>query len=68
MAVLIVLMVVLASAGTGFVHRLEVDSTLVRIALPLVAMAIIGPDLRVRVPGARARRGELAERAGRRRA
>jgi membrane protein len=41
-AVLIVLMVVLASAGTGFIHRLEVDSTFVRILAPLVAMAIIG--------------------------
>jgi membrane protein len=41
-AVLIVLMVLLASVGTGVVHRLEVDSTLVRIAVPLVAMAIIG--------------------------
>ncbi len=41
-AVLIVLMVVLASLGTGFVHRLEIDSTLVRIALPLIAIAIIG--------------------------
>jgi membrane protein len=41
-AVLIVMMVLLASAGTGFVHRLHVDSTLVRILAPLVAMAIIG--------------------------
>ena len=41
-AVMIVLMVVLASAGTGFIHRLEVDSTLVRILAPFVAMAIIG--------------------------
>jgi membrane protein len=41
-AVLIVLMVLLASAGTGLIHRLEVDSTLVRILAPFVAMAIIG--------------------------
>ena len=41
-AVLVVLMVVVASAGTGLVHRLEVDSTLVRILLPLLAMALIG--------------------------
>lgn len=41
-AVLIVLMVLLASAGTGFIHRLEVDSTFVRIIAPLIAMAIIG--------------------------
>jgi membrane protein len=41
-AVLIVRMVVLASAGTGLIHRLEVDSTLVRILAPLVAMAVIG--------------------------
>src|SRR4029077_1520190 len=41
-AVLIVLMVLVASAGTGLVHRLHVDSTLVRIILPLLAMALIG--------------------------
>ncbi len=41
-AVLVVLMVVVGSAGTGLVHRLEVDSTLVRILLPLLAMALIG--------------------------
>ncbi len=41
-AVLVVLMVVVGSAGTGLVHRLEVDSTLVRIILPLLAMALIG--------------------------
>jgi membrane protein len=41
-AVLIVLMVLLASAGTGLIHRLEVDSTLVRILAPLIAIAIIG--------------------------
>ena len=41
-AVMIVLMVLLASAGTGFIHRLNVDSTLVRILAPFIAMAIIG--------------------------
>jgi membrane protein len=41
-AVLIVLMVLLASAGTGFIHRLEVDSTFVRILAPFVGMAVIG--------------------------
>jgi uncharacterized BrkB/YihY/UPF0761 family membrane protein len=41
-ALLIVLMVLVASVGTGFIHRLEVDSTLVRILAPFVSMAIIG--------------------------
>jgi uncharacterized BrkB/YihY/UPF0761 family membrane protein len=39
--VLIVLMVLLASLGTGLVHRLEVDSTLLRVVLPLLSLAII---------------------------
>ena len=41
LAVLIVLMVLLASLGTGLVHRLEVDSTLLRVVLPLLSLAII---------------------------
>jgi membrane protein len=40
-ALLIVLLVVLASLGTGFVHRIEVDSTLVRLLVPLVLLTII---------------------------
>lgn len=40
-AVLIVLMVILASLGTGFVDRIEVDSTLLRLAVPVVVLAII---------------------------
>jgi membrane protein len=37
---LIVLMVLVASAGTGLVRRLEVDSLLIRVAVPLVSTAI----------------------------
>jgi membrane protein len=38
--VLIVLMLIAASAGTGLVHRLEVDSTVVRLAVPLLGLTI----------------------------
>jgi uncharacterized BrkB/YihY/UPF0761 family membrane protein len=37
---LIVLMVVVASAGTGLVRRLHVDSVLLRVAVPLGTAAI----------------------------
>jgi uncharacterized BrkB/YihY/UPF0761 family membrane protein len=40
LAVLIVLMLVVASAGTGLIHRLEVSSLLVRLVVPLLAFAI----------------------------
>jgi uncharacterized BrkB/YihY/UPF0761 family membrane protein len=37
---LIVLMVLVASAGTGIVRRLEVDSLLIRVAVPLLSLSI----------------------------
>jgi uncharacterized BrkB/YihY/UPF0761 family membrane protein len=37
---LIVLMVIVASAGTGIVRRLEVDSLLIRLAVPLLSLSI----------------------------
>lgn len=37
---LIVLMVIVASAGTGIVHRLEVDYVLIRLAVPLISLSI----------------------------
>jgi uncharacterized BrkB/YihY/UPF0761 family membrane protein len=37
---LIVLMVLVASVGTGIVRRLEIDSLLVRLAVPLISIAI----------------------------
>lgn len=40
LALLVVLMLVVASAGTGLVHRLEVSSLLIRLALPLLSFAI----------------------------
>jgi uncharacterized BrkB/YihY/UPF0761 family membrane protein len=40
-AILVVLMVLLATAGTGLVERLDVNSTLVRVTGPLIALAVI---------------------------
>jgi uncharacterized BrkB/YihY/UPF0761 family membrane protein len=40
-AVLVVLLVLLATAGTGLVERLHVNATLVRVALPLLLLAVI---------------------------
>ena len=37
---LVVLMVIVASAGTGIVRRLEVDSLLLRLAVPLISLSI----------------------------
>jgi uncharacterized BrkB/YihY/UPF0761 family membrane protein len=40
-AVLVVVMVLLATAGTGLVERLHVNTTLVRVALPLLLLTVI---------------------------
>lgn len=40
LATLIVLMVSVASAGTGLVHRLGLDPVLTRLAVPLIAVAL----------------------------
>jgi uncharacterized BrkB/YihY/UPF0761 family membrane protein len=40
LSLLVVLMVVVASAGTGIVHRLGVDSLVLRIAAPLLSVMI----------------------------
>ena len=40
LALLIVLMLVVASAGTGLIHRLEVSSLLVRLVVPVLAFVI----------------------------
>ena len=40
-AVLVVLLVVLATAGTGLVDRIHVNATLVRVALPLLLLGVI---------------------------
>ena len=40
-AALVVLMVLLATAGTGLVERLHLNVTLVRVALPLLLLAVI---------------------------
>jgi uncharacterized BrkB/YihY/UPF0761 family membrane protein len=40
-ATLVVLMVLRATAGTGLVERLDVNSTLVRVTGPLIALAVI---------------------------
>jgi uncharacterized BrkB/YihY/UPF0761 family membrane protein len=40
LAVLIVLMLVAASAGTGLIHRLELSTVLVRLVVPLLAFAV----------------------------
>jgi len=40
LALLIVLMLVVASAGTGLIHRLEVSSLLLRLVVPLLAFVI----------------------------
>jgi uncharacterized BrkB/YihY/UPF0761 family membrane protein len=40
-AVLVVVMVLLATAGTGLVERLHVNTTLVRIALPLLLLTVV---------------------------
>jgi uncharacterized BrkB/YihY/UPF0761 family membrane protein len=40
-ATLVLLMVLLATAGTGLVERLDVNSTLVRVTGPLIALAVI---------------------------
>ena len=39
-SIVIVLMVLAASAGTGFVRRLNINSTLIRLAIPLVSLAV----------------------------
>ncbi len=39
-SVVIVLMVLAASAGTGLVRRLHVDSTLIRLAIPLASLTV----------------------------
>jgi uncharacterized BrkB/YihY/UPF0761 family membrane protein len=41
LAVLVVAMVLLATAGTGLVDRLDVNATLVRVAVPLVLSGVI---------------------------
>ncbi len=40
-AVLVVMMVLLATAGTGLVDRLHVNATLVRVAVPLLLLVVI---------------------------
>jgi uncharacterized BrkB/YihY/UPF0761 family membrane protein len=40
LTMVIVLMVVAASAGTGIVHRLDIDPLLLRVAVPLLSLAI----------------------------
>lgn len=40
-AVLVVMMVLLATAGTGLVDRLHLNATVVRVALPLLLLAVI---------------------------
>ncbi|MBV9003725.1 MAG: YihY/virulence factor BrkB family protein [Solirubrobacterales bacterium] len=40
LTILIVLMVVVASAGTGLVHRLEVDYVLIRLVVPLITLSV----------------------------
>lgn len=40
LAVMIVLMVIVASAGTGLMKRLEIDSVIVRIAVPIASAAV----------------------------
>lgn len=40
-AVLIVLLVIVATAGTGLVERIGVDATLVRVIVPLLTMVVI---------------------------
>ena len=40
-ALLVVVLVLLASAGTGLVDRLHLDATLVRVALPLLLLTVI---------------------------
>jgi uncharacterized BrkB/YihY/UPF0761 family membrane protein len=40
-AALVVMMVLLATAGTGLVDRLHLNATLVRVALPLLLLAVI---------------------------
>jgi len=40
LTILIVLMVIVASAGTGIVRRLEIDPLLSRLAVPLVSLSI----------------------------
>jgi uncharacterized BrkB/YihY/UPF0761 family membrane protein len=40
-AVLVVMMVLLATAGTGLVDRLHVNATLVRVAVPLLLLIVI---------------------------
>lgn len=40
LTILIVLMVIVASAGTGLVHRLEVDYVLIRLTVPLISLSI----------------------------
>jgi uncharacterized BrkB/YihY/UPF0761 family membrane protein len=39
-SVVIVLMVLAATAGTGLVRRVEINSTLIRLAVPLAALAV----------------------------
>lgn len=38
MTTVVVLMVLVASAGTGFVRRLDVDPTLIRLTIPLASL------------------------------
>jgi uncharacterized BrkB/YihY/UPF0761 family membrane protein len=40
-AVLVVMMVLLATAGTGLVDRLHINATLVRVAVPLLLLVVI---------------------------
>lgn len=40
--VLVVLMVLVASAGTGVVHELKLDSVLTRLAVPIISLCLTG--------------------------
>ena len=80
-AVLVVMMVLLATAGTGLVDRLHVNATLVRVAVPLLLLAVIilicaslfrvlageRVDWRAALAGGGERRADPADHADRRR-